>query len=343
MSYCYEKRVDDSNLQKGKITVCNIKWDIDKDDALATFDEMSIKRKAEYLGISVNKLKQLSEDDIAKKLDDKWYDVWTEEYDYSDIMGLPKDVLLPDRVAKDYRQQDYDDDVINDYLSDEYNWCMKNYDVFDYDKVYKETAKEVFVEFNGYENGHSSYMVADVDREAFTDFFVNLVLSEGFDKEQRGGIGELRFEENNGYTIAKFESCEKYPGLNSIIEEAFPNSITYGSGQWDAIGVEAPKNAYESSLDDCCNEGSGIRIDVEIKDKRTGGTLYIGDLIELDYDDIECVNTDGEFLEIEPDNETYQSLMSYLSDSEKFQVYQALDELRADLREDFEQEDEMEK
>ena len=343
MSYCYEKRVDDNNLQKGKITAYNIKWDIDKDDALATFDEMSIKKKAEYLDLSVNKFKQLSKEEIEKKLDDKWYDVWKEEYDFSDIMGLPKDVLLPDRVAEDYRQQDYDDDVITDYLSDEYNWCVKGYDIFDYDKVYKETAKEVFEEFNGYENGHSSYMIADVDKEAFTDFFVNLVLSEGFEENQRGCIGELRFEESNGYTIARFESCEKYPKLNGIIENAFPNSITYGSGQWDAIGIEAPEGAYESSLSDCYSEGYGIRLDVEIKDKRTGATEAIGDLIELDLDDIEYTDEDGEVYENEPDNETYQSLMGYLNDNEKIQVYQALDELRADLRDDLEEETEEER
>jgi hypothetical protein len=191
----------------------------------------------------------------------------------------------------------------------------------------EQAKKAVQEEFTGYDNGHSEYMVVGVDREKFLEWAALKTLDPQFDEI----IGNVRFDNGNGIVVARFSACEKYsPELNGIIEEAFPDAIVYGFGNWDSCIVEAPDGAYEASLDECFEDEGNLRIDVLITDKKSGCTGAVGDLVYFDsVEDVERAEGD----------ETFAYLTNLIDQDELPVVYGKLDECKDYFLYDEEDED----
>lgn len=163
--------------------------------------------------------------------------------------------------------------------------------------VLERAKKDVQIEFNGYGNGHSEYMVVDVDRDEFLEYIakVSLGLLSEWDHEPVAGV---KFEAgNNGVTVAYFSACEKYtPQFNPLIKSAFPKAIVYGFGAWDSCYVEAPEGTYTATLEECFEDAGNLRIDVRITDKLSGCYGMVGDLICFDStDDVDMAEVDESF------------------------------------------------
>lgn len=188
----------------------------------------------------------------------------------------------------------------------------------------KSAKESVQMEFNGYGNGHSEYMVVDVDKDQFLTWAAtkSLEFDHGLFEEPIGGVS---FEEGNGVTVARFSACEKYgPQLNGDVAKAFPDAIVYGWGCWDSCYIEAPDGVYETELDEVFADGSNLRIDVKATDKKSGCSFCIGDLICFDSAD-DCEN---------PDDATYDYLTSLINWDDRQKVEEALNDCKRSLEED---------
>lgn len=323
MSYIYTKNVSDESLMPGKITIHHINWDIDLQDAYERLDNMSKKNAANALGMPYHSYLRISSPyELINDLFNNY------PVAFNNFMGIPNTVILPDDIV-DRWHKEKNDEIITNYLSDTYDFCINEYDIFDYSEEYKKTLDTIGMEFAGFDNGHSDYMIVGIDKDKFTDFLINAVLAESYSADYRDGIGHLQFEEKNGYTIATFDTCEKYPRLNDMIEKAFPDAIVYGFGDWDYNYIEAPEGAFDVTLDRCFADDGNLRIDLKVIDKISGAENGVGDLICFDYDDIEYVDENNEIHEKEPEDETYQYYMSLLDANDRLKVVQALDECRA--------------
>ena len=172
-------------------------------------------------------------------------------------------------------------------------------------KTLEEAKVDVQAEIDGFGNGHSYYMVVGVDKGEFLNWAAERLMDPTFSEL----IGGLEFEEGrDGITVAKFDACEKYyPMLNSIIENAFPDAIVYGFGEWEDPMFDAPTDAYEVSLGECFSDDGNLRIDLTITDKKSGCTGNIGDLI--------CFNSVESVRKAE-DNDEYAYLTGMLNPTE---------------------------
>lgn len=193
----------------------------------------------------------------------------------------------------------------------------------DYIKEYEKARQLVQEEFAGYGNGHSEYMVVDVNADIFLDWAARMSLDETF-KEPIAGVSFKKGDD--GTTVAFFSACETYaPMLCPVIQEAFPNARVYGFGEWDACCFVAPPKAYKTSLAECFSDGENLRLDVRITDKKSGCGSSIGDLI--------CFDSSEEIDDVDEDD-TYSFLIGLLNKNEKKKVAKALNECRDFLAED---------
>ena len=110
-----------------KVTVSNIQWDIDVNDALERLDEMTDEKAAETLNMRTEEYRKLSED---ARHDCAW-DLWrhTPAALYA-FMGLPDSVDVPEELLK-INDRQLRDDAISDWLSDEYGFCHSGFTLSD--------------------------------------------------------------------------------------------------------------------------------------------------------------------------------------------------------------------
>lgn len=106
------------------MTVSNIKWDVDIDDALEKLSEMSYEDAAAVLGFSARDYANMS----TQEREGFAYDLWNgSPSSMWEFMELPAEVEVPDEVLNDYEEMG--DEAITDWLSDEYGFCVENYDL----------------------------------------------------------------------------------------------------------------------------------------------------------------------------------------------------------------------
>ena len=188
------------------------------------------------------------------------------------------------------------------------------------DKV-REARDSIEIEFVGFYNGHSSYMVCGIkDEDTFKDYLAKLSVAE---KEPIAG-----FEYFAETKVAYFDTCEGYAQLTREISEDFPDATVYGTGQWDIIDVDICKNGQfveqkkdcaRFTLDECFEDYGNLRIDVKITDKGSGANINIGDLI--------CFDSAEEVNEAEYDD-SYVTLTGLLCGDEQAEVETRLNECR---------------
>ena len=110
-----------------KVTVSNIQWDIDFNDALERLDEMTDEKAAETLNVRTEEYRKLSEDERHDCAWDLWQHTPAALHAF---MGLPDSVDVPEELLKTNDRQSRDD-AISDWLSDEYGFCHNGFTLSD--------------------------------------------------------------------------------------------------------------------------------------------------------------------------------------------------------------------
>lgn len=95
----------------------NINWDIDIEEAVDAAMELSEEEFKNNFGINID---DENAEDIVK---DKFHHC---PGLMDDIIGVPSSVEIPDEIMKAAQDED-DDSIITDWLSDEYGWCINGY------------------------------------------------------------------------------------------------------------------------------------------------------------------------------------------------------------------------
>ena len=97
--------------------VTNIKWDIDMDQIYDKLDNMTTENAAKALSLPKNAYANMT----TSERHDYAYEVFHGHDDMTaEFMGLPTETDIPDDIGND-------EDVISDYLSDEYEFCHKGF------------------------------------------------------------------------------------------------------------------------------------------------------------------------------------------------------------------------
>ena len=110
----------------------NIKWDVDMYDIYDRLDDMTAEEAAESLGIS----KRIYANMTTSERHDLAYETF---YGYDNLvaefMDLPTEVEIPEDLAKKYEENEdgYAEDI-SDWLSDEYEFCNKGFNLVDTEK-----------------------------------------------------------------------------------------------------------------------------------------------------------------------------------------------------------------
>jgi len=100
----------------------NIDWLIYYGDAYEKLDTLSSKEIEDALNIPENKLKHMNKNQIHKCA----YDLWRyHPAKLQEFMELPDKVEIPDEIVNDANE--YDEEVIEYYLSDVYGFLVNGY------------------------------------------------------------------------------------------------------------------------------------------------------------------------------------------------------------------------
>lgn len=93
----------------------NIKWEVDMDDVLETIGEMTVEKAAEVLGLPKDTYANMN----GSERNDYIYDVFKRSPEAkADLLGLPSEANIPN-----------DTEEIADYLSDEYEFCVIDFEM----------------------------------------------------------------------------------------------------------------------------------------------------------------------------------------------------------------------
>ena len=147
------------------------------------------------------------------------------------------------------------------------------------EELVEQTKKDVQLDFASYANGHSEYMVVNVDEDNFLKWAVEKSL---------GGecIGGVKFERGQRYTnVARFSACEKYePQMVDELKKAFPDAAVYGFGMWDIPAFVTSEDEYQyfTEAENYFVDGDGFRLDVRITDARSKCSACVGDLFSIE-------------------------------------------------------------
>ena len=100
-----------------KITkVTNISWDYDYEDFWQTLSEKLVYKQAKILDIPYEKYVEMNEWEREQYA----YDIFRRNPSVADeVFGLPNEIILPN--------EDWTEELITDYLSDEYGFCINGY------------------------------------------------------------------------------------------------------------------------------------------------------------------------------------------------------------------------
>ena len=126
------------NKKRTQIYAENIKWQIDTDDidTEGTVDyilNMTTDKASDLLGISRRIYANMHDNEKIGYI----YDALTHnEALKAEILNLPDKVEIPTDVLKEFIENDYDLDIITDYLSDKYEWLVNEYSLKLNDKIY---------------------------------------------------------------------------------------------------------------------------------------------------------------------------------------------------------------
>ena len=97
----------------------NIDWDIDIDEIYEVVDDKSVQFMSELLGVSEDRYANMTTEERHELVYD---DYMHNRLDIEALFGLPYEVEIPDYVGND-------EDMITDFLSYEYGFCFRNYDL----------------------------------------------------------------------------------------------------------------------------------------------------------------------------------------------------------------------
>ncbi len=151
--------------------------------------------------------------------------------------------------------------------------------------------EDLLKEITSFDNGHAEYMVKNIDKEALIDCAIEYRKNYINSKT----IGNVH--EKNG--MVYFTTCEKdFPDFSIYLSEEFPGAFVYATvccdfnvlytyykeGGEDISFEEGKEKYYNVSVENCFVNDEGLRIDLDITDKETGASLYVGDLF--------CVNSE---------------------------------------------------
>lgn len=106
----------------------NIEWDIDIDDAIQELNDKPIEEAAQILNTPKDKYTRMN----TTERENYAYDLLRKSpYTLKKIMGLPNEVTIPESMENDT------DEEITDWLSYEYEYCIKSYElVYDTEERY---------------------------------------------------------------------------------------------------------------------------------------------------------------------------------------------------------------
>ena len=102
---------------KNKLYACNINWDVDMNDIYSVLDEMTAERAAEALEVPYDRYANMTTEERHQEAFDRFRD---HPSLISEFMGLPEEVEIPSELAGD-------DDAITEWLSDTYEFCIREY------------------------------------------------------------------------------------------------------------------------------------------------------------------------------------------------------------------------
>lgn len=98
----------------------NIEWDVSDEELLTVLDAMTAETAAEKLGIPKDTYANMTTEERHDWALDAFHHNSTSR---SEFVGLPDDVELPEGA------EEWEDDEITDYLSDEYGYFINGYDI----------------------------------------------------------------------------------------------------------------------------------------------------------------------------------------------------------------------
>jgi hypothetical protein len=110
-----------------KAMVKGIKWNIGMEEIMEKLDDMSIEEAANALDVPVNYFKKLSESEQH----DYAYDFFNHRLDSNamkaEFMGIPLEAVIPNELADEFEKTGNDENI-NDYLSDEFEFDCCGFD-----------------------------------------------------------------------------------------------------------------------------------------------------------------------------------------------------------------------
>ena len=121
------------NKKRTQIYAENIKWQIDTEGTVDYILHMTTDKASDLLGVPRRIYANMHDNEKIGYI----YDALTHnEALKAEILNLPDKVEIPTDVLKEFIENDYDLDIITDYLSDEYEWVINEYSLKLNDKIY---------------------------------------------------------------------------------------------------------------------------------------------------------------------------------------------------------------
>ena len=115
---------------KKRLVACNIDWDIDIEEMYDILDNSTVTQAAKMLEIPLERYDNMTTEERHDYAYDK---IHHNRLDAAEMLGLPDEVVIPEDVLEHYGIVSKDDDMsdITDWLSDEYGYCIKGYEIKD--------------------------------------------------------------------------------------------------------------------------------------------------------------------------------------------------------------------
>ncbi len=116
-------------MKKGLVAY-NIDWDIDIEEMYDILDNSTVTQAAKMLEMPLERYDNMTTEERHDYAYDK---IHHNRLDAAEMLGLPDEVKIPENVLEHYGITSKDDDMsdITDWLSDEYGYCIKGYEIKD--------------------------------------------------------------------------------------------------------------------------------------------------------------------------------------------------------------------
>lgn len=106
--------------------VTNVQWDFDMDEVYERLDSMSEKAAADALEVALSdysRMSVLERHDLAEHL----FHHCPAKLD--EFVGLPDEIEVPDPITSAYSDPEELEEVISDWLSEEFGYCHSGFEV----------------------------------------------------------------------------------------------------------------------------------------------------------------------------------------------------------------------